>query len=204
MKRWNKFTIVSVIFVVCLVVVDQILKIWIKSNMQLGEMNPVFGNWFYLYFVENEGMAFGISFGAKFGKVLLTLLRIVVVSFLIYYVLKLIKEKKMDWIILLSFSLIIAGAIGNIVDCLFYGVVYDYAPFMQGNVVDMFYFQLFKMPEWLPLWGGHYFFPAIFNIADSCVTVGVFLVIIFNKRFFSTENKISDSESNDITSPPQE
>jgi hypothetical protein len=91
-KRWNKYTIVSLILIICIVVFDQILKVWVKSDMQLGEIRNVIGNWFYLYFVENEGMAFGISFGAKAGKVILTLLRIGVVSFLIYYVLKLVKE----------------------------------------------------------------------------------------------------------------
>lgn len=203
MKRWNKFSIVSVIIVVCLVVIDQILKIWIKSNMELGEMNPVLGRWFYLYFIENEGMAFGISFGAQFGKILLTLIRVAVVSFLIYYLAKMIKTHKIDWIVLLSFSLIIAGALGNIIDCLFYGLIYNYAPFLQGNVVDMFYFQLFKIPDWFPLWGGHHFFPAIFNVADSCVTIGVLLVIIFNKRFFNTKEQNEDLPENDSTSQQQ-
>ncbi|HPS70949.1 MAG TPA: signal peptidase II [Bacteroidales bacterium] len=201
MKRWNKYTIVSLIFIVCIVLLDQILKIWIKSDMQLGEIRNVIGNWFFLYFVENEGMAFGISFGAKAGKIVLTLLRIGVVSFLIYYVLKLVKENKIDWIIILTFSLIIAGAFGNIIDSLFYGLIYDYAPFMQGKVVDMFYFQLFRIPDWVPLWGGNHFFPAIFNIADSCVTVGVVMIIVFNKRFFTTKEKTV--ESNDSTSQPQ-
>jgi len=183
-KKWNKYTILSISIILLFVVTDQFLKVWVKSNMQIGEMFSVIGNWFLFYFVENEGMAFGISFGKSLGKILLTLIRIGVVSFLIYYLIKIIKNKKADFVIVGTFSLIIAGAIGNIIDSLFYGIIYDYAPFMMGHVVDMFYFPLFKIPDWIPLWGGSHFFPAIFNIADSCVTVGVFSIIIFNKRFF--------------------
>ncbi len=183
-KKWNKYTILSISIILLFVVTDQFLKVWVKSNMQIGEMFSVIGNWFLFYFVENEGMAFGISFGKSLGKILLTLIRIGVVSFLIYYLIKIIKNKKADFVIVGTFSLIIAGAIGNIIDSLFYGIIYDYAPFMMGHVVDMFYFPLFKIPDWIPLWGGSHFFPAIFNIADSCVTIGVFSIIIFNKRFF--------------------
>lgn len=183
-KKWNKYTILSISIILFFVLTDQFLKVWVKSNMQIGEMFSVIGNWFLFYFVENEGMAFGISFGKSLGKILLTLIRIGVVSFLIYYLIKIIKNKKADFVIVGTFSLIIAGAIGNIIDSLFYGIIYDYAPFMMGHVVDMFYFPLFKIPDWIPLWGGSHFFPAIFNIADSCVTIGVFSIIIFNKRFF--------------------
>ncbi|PKP27368.1 MAG: lipoprotein signal peptidase [Bacteroidetes bacterium HGW-Bacteroidetes-19] len=185
-KKWNKYTILSISIILLFVVTDQFLKVWVKSNMQIGEMFSVIGNWFLFYFVENEGMAFGISFGKSLGKILLTLIRIGVVSFLIYYLIKIIKNKKADFVIVGTFSLIIAGAIGNIIDSLFYGIIYDYAPFMMGHVVDMFYFPLFKIPDWIPLWGGSHFFPAIFNIADSCVTIGVFSIILFNKRFFPT------------------
>ena len=168
--------------------------------MQIGEMFSVLGNWFFFYFVENEGMAFGISLGKSFGKIFLTLVRMGVVGFLIYYLWKIIKTGKADFIIVITFSLIIAGAIGNIIDSLFYGIIYDYAPFMKGRVVDMFYFSLFQIPNWVPFWGGSHFFPAIFNIADSCVTIGVFSIIVFNKRFFTSpkveQTKIEDSISN--------
>lgn len=199
-KKWNKFTILSISIIIGFVLFDQILKVWVKSNMQIGEMFSVLGNWFYFYFVENEGMAFGISFGKTIGKILLTLIRIGVVSFLIYYLWKIIKNKKADFVIVTTFSLIIAGALGNIIDSLFYGIIYHYAPFMMGHVVDMFYFPLFKMPDWIPVWGGNHFFPAIFNIADSCVTVGVFSIILFNKRFFPSQKteelQISEPEVN--------
>lgn len=203
-KKWNKYTILSISIIIIFVVADQFLKVWVKSNMEIGEMFSIIGNWFYFYFVENEGMAFGISFGKSFGKILLTLIRISVVSFLIYYLLKIIKNKKADYVIAATFSLIIAGAIGNIIDSLFYGVIYDYAPFMMGHVVDMFYFPLFRMPDWIPFWGGNHFFPAIFNIADSCVTVGVFSIIFFNKRFFPSDTKDQTKQSEPNATPSQQ
>lgn len=171
--------------------------------MCLGEQIPLLGNWFNLFFIENEGMAFGISLGEKFGKLLLSLLRIVVVCFLFYYIIKQIKRAKTDTITVVIFGLIIAGALGNIIDSAFYGLIFNestvfapatafpeeggYAPFLFGKVVDMFYLKLFLIPEWFPLWGGIYFFPAIFNIADACVTVGLVLLLIFNKRIFEKE-----------------
>lgn len=193
---------------VALILLDQILKIWVKTHMYLGECIPLIGNWFNLYFVENPGMAFGLSFGQNFGKLLLTLLRIVLVVFLCWYMHRLIKRDKMDWAVLVTFSLIVAGALGNIIDCLFYGVIFNestlstlaimfpdgggYAPFLYGRVVDMIYVKLFPIPSGFPVWGGTYFFPAIFNFADTCVTVGVALLIIFNKRVFKEERVEED------------
>lgn len=204
-KKWNKFTILSISIILFFVVADQFLKVWVKSNMEIGEMFSVLGNWFYFYFVENEGMAFGISFGKSLGKILLTLIRIGVVSFLIYYLLKIIKNKKADYVIVATFSLIIAGALGNIIDSLFYGIIYHYAPFMMGHVVDMFYFPIFRMPDWIPFWGGNHFFPAIFNIADTCVTIGVFSIILFNKRFFpSHKTEEPQTSEPEVTQSQQE
>jgi signal peptidase II len=157
--------------------------------MSLGEIFPVLGNWFYFYFVENEGMAFGISFGENIGKLLLSLIRIGVAGFLIYYLFSQIKKKQADWFVVIILSLIISGALGNIIDSLFYGIFWNYAPLLYGRVVDMFYFKLFMLPNWFPLWGGEYFFPAIFNIADSCTTVGIFAIIIWNKKFFVTKKE---------------
>lgn len=172
--------------------------------MAIGEHISVFGDWFYLYFIENEGMAFGLSLGQNIGKLLLTVGRVLIVGFIIYYLIKLIKKDKIDWLATTVFSLIVAGAIGNIIDSMFYGIIFSestplalasafpdaggYAPFLYGKVVDMFYFPLFILPDWFPLWGGGYFFPAIFNFADSCVTVGIVLALIFYKRLFPTEN----------------
>jgi len=195
----RKLVLLSIGIVVLMLLCDQILKIWVKTNMHLYETIPVC-SWFHLYFVENEGMAFGISFGENIGKLLLTILRLGVVSFLIFYLHKLLKKKAADRIVVIIFSLIIAGALGNIIDSLVYGVVFNdstnqvatllpqeggYAPLFFGRVVDMFYFPLFRMPEWIPGgYGGQMFFPAIFNVADACVTVGILLMLIFNKRIF--------------------
>lgn len=186
MNANRKLAIFSASIILIFLILDQLLKVWVKTNMELGEHIPLLGSWFQLYFIENEGMAFGMSLGEKFGKFLLSFVRIIVVGVLGYYFCKLFKQNKIDFPTTLTFSLIIAGALGNIIDSLFYGVIFDYAPFMFGKVVDMFYFRLFLIPEWFPLWGGTYFFPAIFNIADSCVTVGIVLMIIFNKRIFNS------------------
>ena len=205
MEKNKRFSLVACAVIVVLILLDQILKIWVKTHMTLGETIPLLGNWFNLYFVENPGMAFGLSFGQNIGKLLLTLLRIVLVVFLCWYMHRLIKRDKMDWAVLFTFSLIVAGASGNIIDCLFYGVIFNessvptlatmfpdgggYAPFLYGRVVDMIYVKLFPIPSGFPVWGGTYFFPAIFNFADTCVTVGVALIIIFNKRIFKEEPK---------------
>jgi signal peptidase II len=206
----RRLTLLSIGIVVLMLGCDQALKFWVKTNMHLYETIPIF-NWFQIYFVENEGMAFGISFGENIGKLLLTVVRVGVVSFLIYYLHKLLKKKAADWIIVMVFSLIIAGALGNIIDSLFYGVIFNdsanqiatlfpsdggYAPFLFGHVVDMFYFPLFRMPDWIPGgYSGQMFFPAIFNVADVCVTTGILLMLIFNKRVFAQfENKKKTEE----------
>jgi signal peptidase II len=175
---------VALLIIVVFVAIDQLLKIWVKTTMNLGETIPVLGKWFYIYFVENEGIAFGISFGKNIGKLLLSLVRIGVAAFIIYYLFTLIKKKQAEWIVVITFSLIIAGAFGNIIDSLFYGIFWNYAPFLYGHVVDMFYFKLFKIPNGFPFWGGQYFFPAIFNIADACTTIGIIGIIVWNKKFF--------------------
>jgi len=180
---------VALIIIFFFIVLDQIVKILVKTNMELGEAFPVFGNWCYIFFVENEGIAFGISFGENIGKLLLSLMRIGVVGFLIYYLWLVIKKKNASWAVVIILSLIIAGALGNIIDSVFYGVIWNYAPMLYGRVVDMFYFKLFMLPEWFPLWGGEYFFPAIFNVADACTTIGIIAIIIWNKKFFTQEKQ---------------
>jgi len=180
---------IALLIIFFFVAVDQFIKIWVKTTMSIGEAFPVLGNWFYIYFVENEGMAFGISFGENIGKLLLSLVRIAVVTLLIYYLFSQIKKNIANWFVVAILSLIIAGAIGNIIDSLFYGMIWHYAPFLYGRVVDMFYFKLFLLPNWFPLWGGTYFFPAIFNVADTCTTIGIFAIIIWNKKFFVTKKE---------------
>lgn len=167
--------------------------------MYLGEEYKIL-DWFYIHFTENNGMAFGMEFGGDWGKLLLSLFRIVFVGFITSYILKLIR-KNADKILIISSSLILAGAIGNIVDGVFYGLLFSesyhqlasflpegggYAPLFFGKVVDMFYFPIFKgyLPEWIPFWGGDYFvfFRPVFNIADAAISIGVGLIIIFQKR----------------------
>ena len=198
--------------VLLLILVDQILKFWVKTHLAVGQTVPLLGQWFNLHFVENEGMAFGISFGQQIGKFLLSLVRIVLVGLLCWYFAVFVKRGKMDGVVLTIFCLVIAGAIGNIIDSMFYGIFFTesnflqvaewspghgYAPFFFGKVVDMFYLKLFPIPEKFPLWGGSWFFPAIFNFADACITVGIFLAIIFNKRIFSDlEEKQEENVAN--------
>ena len=184
---------------VILVVIDQVIKVLVKTNMHLGESIPVLGNWFQLLFVENKGMAFGMSFGGVIGKYLLTAFRIVLFCVLCWWISKLCKRGNVPTGVLVGLTLITAGAFGNIVDCLCYGLVFSestyqavatlghYAPFMQGRVVDMFYFPLWTWPDWVPGLGGHIFFEPVFNFADSCVTVGAIYLILFHWKFFSKE-----------------
>jgi signal peptidase II len=180
---------IALLVIFFLVAIDQLSKIWVKTNMSQGAAFPVLGNWFYIFFVENEGMAFGINFGENIGKLMLSLVRVGVVGFLLYYLFATIKREQTNMTVVVILSVIIAGAIGNILDCLFYGMIWNYAPFLYGRVVDMFYFKLFMTPNWVPYFGGDYFFPAIFNVADSCVTVGIFVIIIWNKKFFALHKK---------------
>jgi len=180
---------------VILVVIDQVIKVLVKTNMGLGEHFDVIGNWFKILFVENEGMAFGWAFGGKVGKLLLSIFRICLCGALVWWISSLCRkngaaraEGKAAPIptgVLVGLTLITAGAFGNIIDSLFYGVIWGYAPFLFGKVVDMFYFPLWTWPDWLPLLGGHLFFEPVFNFADSCVTVGAFYLILFQWKFFA-------------------
>lgn len=173
--------------------------------MLYDESINVFGHWFYIHFIENPGMAFGLEFGGDIGKLALSLFRIVAVVLIGVYLVKLIRKKVSNGLVI-SISLILAGAIGNIIDSSIYGLIFSessyftpavlfpeeggYSSFLHGNVVDMLYFPLFegRFPEWLPLWGGEHFlfFRPIFNIADSAITSGVFLILLNQKRFFKT------------------
>jgi signal peptidase II len=186
---------------VLLVVIDQVIKVLVKTQMTLGEHIGVFGDWFQILFVENKGMAFGMSFGGVIGKYALTTFRIALFVALVWWISRLLKrEKPVPTGVLVGLTLITAGALGNIFDCLFYGLVFSestpvavatlghYAPFMQGKVVDMFYFPLWTWPDWVPLLGGRIFFEPVFNFADSCVTVGAIYLIFFQYKFFTKED----------------
>lgn len=188
----------SLIVIFLVLLIDQISKIWIKTNMTIGESFPVLGDWFQIYFIENNGMAFGWEFGAEFGKIALGVFRLIAVA-LFFYLIYYLDKKKVKFGPLFGVSLITAGALGNIIDGMFYGMIFSessftqvatlfpdgggYAGFMQGKVVDMLYFPLFTFPEWVPFLGGQIFFSPIFNIADSAITIGFLYLIIFQWNF---------------------
>ena len=187
----------QIIFIVLLL--DQALKVWVKTNLMLGQ-EIVFFDWFILHFTENKGMAFGLEFGGDIGKYILSIFRIIAIIGIAYYWNNLIKQKVGKGIVF-SISLILAGAIGNMIDSAFYGLIFDhsygrvaslfengYAGLLQGKVVDMFYFPIVNthFPEWLPLIGGNHFifFRPVFNIADAAISIGVINLLLFHRSFF--------------------
>lgn len=215
MPKISRGWMVSLIIALVLIF-DQWLKIWVKTHMYLHDHTRIF-DWFYLYFTENNGMAFGIEL---FDKLFLTLFRIIAVGFLIWYVSRIINRKEVRTAYLATISLIIAGAMGNIFDCLFYGLVFDqsyaqlatflpdgggYAPLFYGKVVDMLYFPLIDTtwPSWVPFFGGEsfIFFRPVFNIADSSISVGIVLIMLFFRKDLSeikTSKTVPSEEPEDL------
>jgi len=181
------------IFVLFLLVLDQVSKILVKTNMHIGESIHVFGDWFQILFIENIGMAFGMHFGGNVGKLILGICRIFLAVLIFIYIRKLLKKEDTPTGVLVGLAAIMCGAIGNIIDGVFYGVIFDYAPLFYGKVVDMLYFPLIDttLPANFPVWGGRHviFFRPIFNIADSCITCGAVYLILFKWRFFSPQNQ---------------
>jgi signal peptidase II len=195
-------------------ILDQFLKFWIKLNYYYNESHKI-TDWFYLYFIENEGMAFGMTWGGESGKLMLSLFRLVAVVVIGLYLANLVRKNAHQGFIV-SMALIFAGATGNIIDSVFYGEIFSmstgttkailfppdggYASLLHGRVVDMLYFPLFEgfLPDWLPYWGGDYFifFRPIFNIADASITSGVLSILIFQKTFF----RVPDSQPADVPS----
>jgi signal peptidase II len=218
----------NVFFIVLLIIVaDQILKIWVKTHMPLSYQwdifHPpvssydrgihVFGDKFQIYFVENEGMAWGKSFGGYWGKTALTLFRLLAVVFGVFYI-RSIVEKKYHKGFIICAALIFAGALGNLIDSMFYGLIFDestvehvakifpphgYAGFLHGRVVDMLYFPLIRAhyPQWVPFFGGDdfEFFSPVFNIADASISIGVIAILLFQKKFFK---KASSGQHNTV------
>lgn len=196
MKLPNKSrsSIVLALIVLALVI-DQVIKIVVKTNMSLGESIPVFGDWFKILFVENNGMAFGMEL---LGKAFLSLFRIIAIGFLIWYLRRLLKDTKSPFGYIVCIAMILAGAAGNLIDCLFYGEIFTsshkqvaelvsfgdgYSSFMYGKVVDMFYFPLFTWPEWVPFVGGGIFFAPVFNFADACISCSVVALLIWYRKY---------------------
>jgi signal peptidase II len=205
-KKSNYFLLAAVILVSVLLV-DQSLKIWVLKNMVLGQTKQMFGQWFFLHFTENNGMAFGVELGGITGKLILTLFRLIAVAGIIWYLFKQIESRAHKGLII-CISLILAGAIGNIIDSLFYGVWFedlvtyeDKGKYLLGRVVDMLYFPVIEThyPSWFPFWGGQEltFFRPIFNIADASISSGVIAIIVFQKKFFGhkLEEPLIESES---------
>jgi signal peptidase II len=204
-----------VVFIVLFI--DQALKLWIKTHMTLGQEFHVAGNWFIIHFTENNGMAFGLQFAGGYGKLALSLFRIFAVGFLGWYIFRLAKSKTAFGVIF-CFSLILAGAMGNIIDSALYGMVFSestyfdlarflpaeggYSTFLHGKVVDMFYFPILEgnYPQWLPILGGDHFifFRPVFNVADSAITCGVISLLIFQRKFFNTPKETTGDNIEDI------
>lgn len=210
-KYWICFSIIAVILLV-----DQAVKLWIKTHLAIGDEISLIGDWCKIHFVENEGMAFGFSFGGTIGKLLLSLIRLAASFFIIILLIRLIK-KDSGWVMLISLSLIFVGAVGNLVDCCFYGMFFSessyeqvavlfpegggYGKFLFGKVVDMFYFPLceWTWPSWMPWLGGRHaeFFNAIFNVADAAICVGVTALVI-DQLFFAKGEDKTDEESESL------
>lgn len=203
------------IFISLLIILfDQFVKIYIKTHFILGEEYAVAGNWFILHFTENNGMAFGFEFAGSWGKLFLSTFRVLAISGLAYYMYQLCKQEAHKGHII-SISMVFAGALGNILDSLFYGVMFNesygqvaeflpaaggYAPMLYGKVVDMLYFPIIhsQFPTWMPIWGGEEFefFSPVFNIADFSISCGVGLLILNQNKYFSKdETKVVDTES---------
>lgn len=196
-------TLKSILIILGILIIDQVLKIIIKTNMSLYEQNPVFGNWFIIHFVENKGMAFGMNLPGNYGKIILSLFRLVAIVAIGFYLRHLIKLNAHPGL-LITLSMIMAGAIGNMIDSAFYGLIFSestpyqvatmfpegggYQKFMHGQVVDMFYFPVVNgvYPDWVPRLGGQafVFFRPVFNIADASISIAVVILLIYQKRFF--------------------
>jgi signal peptidase II len=192
----------SILFIVFILIIDQVLKIWVKTTMQIGDEIPIFGKWGMLHFIENNGMAFGMEMGGRTGKFVLSVFRIVAIVGIGWFLASLV-EKNTNIALVLAVSAILAGAIGNIIDSAFYGMIFSesynqvavmfppdggYSSFLHGKVVDMFYFPVINTtwPDWSPIKPGQplIFFRPVFNVADSAITCGVISIILFQKRMF--------------------
>lgn len=192
-KAW-----MAVAIVVAILLIDQIIKIEVKTNMTLGEAKRV-TDWFYIEFIENNGMAYGMKF---INKLVLSLFRLFAIGFIGYYLAKIIKKDVAPFGYIVLIAMVLAGAAGNLIDCLFYGLIFDastpftvsqfvpfgegYSTFLHGKVVDMFYFPIIQTtwPEWVPYFGGseYVFFSPVFNFADACISVGVVALLLFYRK----------------------
>lgn len=213
----------ALLIILLVLLADQALKVWVKLSFFYDSSISILGDKGYLHFIENRGMAFGMEFGGEWGKLLLTLFRIAAVSAIGYSLFKMIRKGASDRLVL-SVSLILAGALGNIIDSTFYGILFSastpfqkavllppdggYAPIFHGAVVDMFYFPLLdgRLPEWLPIWGGEHFvfFRPVFNIADAAITVGIALFILVQRNPAAQASEEQDAPEVPASEPSQD
>lgn len=197
MKGYTK----PVLLILFVLLIDQGLKIWVKNHMFIGQEFKILGNWFIIHFIENNGMAYGLELGGNFGKLILSLFRIVAIFGIGYGLHHLIKHKYNRGLIL-CIALVFAGALGNIIDSVFYGVAYGYSSWFHGAVVDMLYFPLIEgnFPSWFPIWSGEefIFFRPIFNIADASIFIGVAIILVFQKRYFKADIPTTNHTNTEI------
>jgi signal peptidase II len=212
--------ILFIIFTI--LIIDQSSKFWIKTNMAIGDEFRILGNWFIIHFVENNGMAFGFEFAGEYGKMFLSIFRIIAVTVIGWYLYRLVKKEESTGFII-SVALIFTGALGNIIDSAFYGMIFDhsygqvsaflpegggYSSFLHGKVVDLFYFPVITgtYPDWFPFWAGNdfIFFRPVFNVADSSITIGIFVILLFYRHHFDNhqdKEEIEDAEPEGDVNP---
>ena len=213
MKGFSK----PIILIVVTLILDQALKLWIKLNMTLGQEFSILGDRGFIHFTENNGMAFGLELGGEAGKLVLSIFRIIAIAAIGYGIHYMVKNKYHKGLVL-CVSLIFAGALGNMIDSAFYGMFFSestwydkaqlfpaeggYSSFLHGKVVDMFYFPLISghYPNWIPIWGGEdfIFFRPVFNLADTAISVGVIIILIFQKRYFKEDGSPELHQENEI------
>ncbi len=223
----NRLGLVAIL-VISFLILDQVVKIWVKTSFSSDEVRYIFGNWFALHYIENQGMAFGTTFGsAMWHKLALSIFRIIAIGFIVYYIIREAKKVEVRTEYLMAVGLILAGAAGNLIDSMFYDFIFPFNPcegfnqlqgsgkfmtcmdygfaykveirhkgFLLANVVDMFQFEAY-WPKWVPVVGGGQVFPAIWNVADSCISIGIGWIIIRQRTFFPKKKEI-ESELNSV------